>query len=104
MDAEESTDDVLHAISIFALDVFEGLVAVDDAGLHEDSDDTITFETNLVDGDLGSLKGVQDRVQSKHVATYLMVLEGMVDVLAQMLLVVLAESVADGCSQTVEDE
>ncbi len=39
--------------------LFDGLVAVDDAGLHQDGDDTISFETDLVYCDFC---GLQERV------------------------------------------
>jgi len=71
---------VFHAVTIFTFDVFQGLIAINDTGLHQYGNDSISLESNLVDGNLCSLEGLQDRVQSKHITTNLVILEGMMNI------------------------
>ena len=60
MDAKQTTDNVGYAISVFLLYLFDGLIAIDDAGLHQDGDDAISFQTYLVYCDFCGLQADAD--------------------------------------------
>ena len=57
MDAKQTTDNVGYAISVFFLYLFDGLIAIDDAGLHQDGDDAVSFQTDFVHCDFCCLQG-----------------------------------------------
>lgn len=68
MDAKQTTDNVGYAISVFLLYLFDGLIAIDDAGLHQDGDDAISFQTYLVYCDFCGLQGSEYWIHSEDVA------------------------------------
>ena len=102
MDAKQTTDNVGYAISVFLLYLFDGLIAIDDAGLHQDGDDAISFQTYLVYCDFCGLQGSEYWIHSEDIALDLMVDEGMLYVFTQMLLIARLECVAHGGSQTLQ--
>ena len=102
MNAEKSVDDVCHAVAVFLLDVLDGLIAVDDAGLHQDGDDAVSFQTDFVHCDFCCLQGCEYRVHAEDVALDLVVDEGMLYVFTQMLLIAWLECVAHGGSQALQ--
>ena len=101
MDAKQTTDNVGYAISVFLLYLFDGLIAIDDAGLHQNGDDAISFQTYLVYCDFCGLQGSEYWIHSEYIAFNLMVDEGMLYVFTQMLLVAWLECVAHGGSQAL---
>ena len=103
MDAKQTTDDVGYAISVFLLYLFDGLIAIDDAGLHQDGDDAISFQTDFVYCDFCGLQGSEYWIHSEDIAFNLMVYEGMLYVFTQMLLVAWLECIAYGVSQALQD-
>jgi hypothetical protein len=103
VDAKQTTDNVGYAISVFLLYLFDGLIAIDDAGLHQNGDDAISFQTYLVYCDFCGLQGSEYWIHSEDIALNLMVDEGMLYVFTQMLLVAWLECVAHGGSQVLQD-
>ena len=104
MDAKQTTDDVCYAISVFLLYLFDGLITIDDAGLHQDGDDAISFQTDFVYCDFCGLQGSEYRVHAEDVALDLMVDEGMLYVFTQMLLIAWLECVAHSGSQALQNQ
>ena len=102
MDAKQTTDNVGYAISVFLLNLFDGLIAIDNAGLYQDGDDAVSFQTDFVHCDFCCLQGCEYRVHAEDVALDLVVDEGMLYVFTQMLLIARLECVAHGGSQTLQ--
>ena len=92
-----------HAVAVFLLDVFDGLIAVDDAGLHQDGDDAVSFQTYLVYCYFCCLQSSEYWIHSEDVALDLVVDEGMLYVFTQMLLIARLERVAHSGSQALQD-
>ena len=103
LNAHQSFDDGGDTIAESFVHILDGLLVIQHTIVKQDGQDTVALQSDFLDSDEGCLQRTKNRVQSEHIAVYLMVGNRVEKMTPQKLFIVRQKAVANLLSQLVQN-